>query len=161
MSVLSSMIATRNSGPPNSVDSLVFSRSPPKASQSLSLLGLMLANVKDLRKRTRRSYTSRGGSTSASGNTDCDLDDRLEVMSPRGRRVRRRKDSIPLSCSQENTVERHPGLLEWEIAGFINGGAAAEEDNVRPREDHADPDDGDVESNADEEEEEEGERGVG
>ncbi|KAI0441921.1 tetrahydrofolylpolyglutamate synthase [Xylaria telfairii] len=52
-------------GPPNSVDSLVFSRSIPKQSTSLSLLALMLANAKDLRKRTRRSYTSRGDAIDA------------------------------------------------------------------------------------------------
>lgn len=40
-------------GPPNSVDSLVFSRSPPRLSQSLSLLNLMPANVKDLGKQAQ------------------------------------------------------------------------------------------------------------
>ncbi|KAI0551264.1 hypothetical protein F4679DRAFT_582741 [Xylaria curta] len=90
-------------GPPNSLEPLTFPRSPPKLPHSLSLLALMLSNVKELAKRPRYPSTPVEGAFSDS---DSESGDYLE-MSSRGRRVRQRLNEPSRSSSQDNASSSH------------------------------------------------------
>ncbi|RYC58792.1 hypothetical protein CHU98_g7419 [Xylaria longipes] len=108
-------------GPPNSRDPLTFPRSPPKLTPSLSLLGLMLANVKEMAKRPRHSTSSREDSSNNNSDYDSDV---LEMRSSRRRRVRRRQNTAPCSSPEDETPHFHPEVME-------RGNVAVEEGNVQ------------------------------
>ncbi|KAI1747102.1 hypothetical protein F4782DRAFT_535754 [Xylaria castorea] len=119
-------------GPPNSLEPLTFQRSPPKLGHSLSLLGLMLANVKELAKRPRHPSTPVEG---AFNDSDQESDDYLEMRS-RGRRVRQRRNEPLRSSPLRNTVNSPPP------EEMDRGNVEAGEDNVEANE-------GSVEANED------------
>ncbi|KAI1738647.1 hypothetical protein F4680DRAFT_449761 [Xylaria scruposa] len=112
-------------GPPNSLEPLTFPRSPPKPPHSLSLLGLMLANVKELAKRPRYPSTPVEGAFSDS---DSEATDYLEISS-RGRRVRQRMCEPSRSGSRDNASDSH------HPEGTGQGNSEAEERNVEVNED--------------------------
>ncbi|KAI0450054.1 hypothetical protein F5B21DRAFT_529326 [Xylaria acuta] len=124
-------------GPPNSRQPLTFPRSPPKLIHSLSLLGLLLANVKELAKRPRQSDTS--GQGSSNNGSDYDSDDVLEMMPSRGRRVRRRRLEVPRSSPEENGEQTDRGDAEVN-----EGHVEADEDNVNQDNIEDDEDDAEI-----------------